>query len=121
MELGRAELFSDPTDKGFVEFIQTLPVAVFRERLDGRILYCNKALADMFGFESSAELMEHPMTVFYRSAEERDMLLSAVMKRGRVVDAPLFLDGETAAPFGAASQPRLFSTRTASRCTWTAS
>jgi len=33
------------------------------------------------------------MTVFYRSAEERDMLLSAVMKRGRVVDAPLFLDG----------------------------
>jgi PAS domain S-box-containing protein len=90
MELGRAELFSDPSDKGFVEFIQTLPVAVFRERLDGRILYCNKALADMFGFESSAELMEHPMTVFYRSAEERDMLFSAVMKRGWVADAPLF-------------------------------
>jgi PAS domain S-box-containing protein len=31
------------------------------------------------------------MTVFYRSAEDRDLLLSAVMKSGRVVDAPLFL------------------------------
>jgi PAS domain S-box-containing protein len=77
--------------EGFVEFIHTLPVAVFRERLDGRIVYCNKALAEMFGFESSAELIEHPMTVFYRSAEDRDLLLTAVMKTGRVVDAPLFL------------------------------
>ena len=77
--------------EGFAEFIHTLPVAVFRERLDGRIVYCNKALAEMFGFESSAELIEHPMTVFYRSVEDRDLLLTAVMKTGRVVEAPLFL------------------------------
>jgi PAS domain S-box-containing protein len=31
------------------------------------------------------------MSVFYRSAEDRDLLLIAVMKTGRVVDAPLFL------------------------------
>jgi PAS domain S-box-containing protein len=91
MELGRSEWFPDPSDKGFAEFIQTLPVAVFRERVDGRILYCNKALAEMFGFESSTELTEHPMTVFYRSAEDRALLFSAVMKSGRVVDAPLFM------------------------------
>jgi PAS domain S-box-containing protein len=91
MELGRSEFFSDPSAKGFAEFIQTLPVAVFRETLDGRIVYCNKALAELFGFESSAELIEHPMTLFYRSAEDRDLLLSAVMKSGRVVDAPLSL------------------------------
>jgi PAS domain S-box-containing protein len=91
MESGRSEGFPDPSDKGFAEFIQTLPVAVFRERLDGRIVYCNKALAEMFGFESSAELIEHPMTVFYGSAEDRDLLFSAVMKSGRVVDAPLFM------------------------------
>ncbi|MCU0594545.1 MAG: PAS domain-containing protein [Desulfobacterota bacterium] len=76
---------------GFSEFIHALPVAVFRERPDGRIVYCNKALAEMFGFESSAELLEHPMTAFYRSAEDRDLLLNTVMKTGRVVDAPLFL------------------------------
>jgi PAS domain S-box-containing protein len=77
--------------EGFAEFLHTLPVAVFREKLDGRIVYCNKALAEMFGFESSAELIEHPMTGFYRSAEDRDLLLSVVMKTGRVVDTPLFL------------------------------
>jgi len=92
MELGRSdEVFSDFSDRGFAEFIHTLPVAVFRETLDGRIVYCNKALAEMLGFESSVELIDHPMTFFYRSAEDRDLLLNAVMKSGRVVDAPLSL------------------------------
>ena len=89
--MGRSEFFSDSSAKGFAEFIHTLPVAVFRETLDGRIVYCNKALAEMLGFESLAELIDHPMTFFYRNAEDRDLLLSAVMKSGRVVDAPLSL------------------------------
>jgi PAS domain S-box-containing protein len=91
MELERSELLSGFSAKGFAEFIQTLPVAVFRETLDGRIMYCNKALAEMFGFESTAELIDHPMTQFYRNAEDRDLLLSAVRKHGQVVDAPLSL------------------------------
>jgi PAS domain S-box-containing protein len=91
MELDGFESFSDSSARGFAEFIQNLPVAVFRETLDGRIVYCNKALAEMFGFESSAELIDHPMPPFYRNAEDRDLLISAVMKSGRVVDAPLSL------------------------------
>jgi PAS domain S-box-containing protein len=91
MEMGRSQYLSDISAKEFAEFIQTLPVAVFREARDGTIVYCNEALAQMFGFESSAELVELPMTVFYRNAEDRDLLLSAVMKSGRVVDTPLFL------------------------------
>jgi len=91
MKLERSEPYPNSSAKGFAEFIQTLPVAVFRETLDGRIVYCNKALAEMLGFESSAELIDHPMTHFYRSAEDRDLLLSAVMKSGRVVDAPVSL------------------------------
>src|SRR4030042_727972 len=91
MELGPSEFFSDPSAKGFAEFIHTLPVAVFRETLDGRIVYCNKALAELWGFESPADLIDHPMTFFYRNAGDRDLLLSAVMKSGRVVDAPLSL------------------------------
>jgi len=91
MELGRSEVFSDFSDRGFAEFIYTLPMAVFRETPDGRIVYCNMALAEMLGFGSAVELMDHPMAFFYRSAEDRDLLLNAVMKSGRVVDAPLSL------------------------------
>jgi len=91
MELERPEVFSDSSGKGFADFIRTLPVAVFRETLDGRIVYCNKALAEMFGFESSAEVLDHPMPLFYRNAEDRGLLLRAAMKSGRVVDAPLSL------------------------------
>jgi PAS domain S-box-containing protein len=91
MELGRSQHSFDISAGDFAEFIQTLPVAVFRETREGRIVYCNEALAEMLGYESSAELVEHPTTVFYRNAEDRDLLLSAVMKSGRVVDTPLFL------------------------------
>jgi len=91
LQLERPEFLSDSCAKGFAGFMQTLPVAVFRETLDGRIVYGNKALAEMLGFESSAELIDHPMTLFYRNAEDRDVLLSAMMKSGRVVDALLSL------------------------------
>lgn len=87
----RPEFLSDSRAKGFAGFMQTLPVAVFRETFDGRIVYCNKALAELLGFESSAELIGRPMTLFYRNAEDRDLLLSAMMKSGRVVDALLSL------------------------------
>ncbi|MGE5841481.1 MAG: PAS domain-containing protein, partial [Deltaproteobacteria bacterium] len=76
---------------GIAEFVNTLPVAVFRETTEGRIVYCNKALAEMLGFESCAELIDHPMSFFYRNVEDRDLMLAAVMKSGRVVDAPLSL------------------------------
>jgi len=91
MELGRSEVFLDSSVRGFAEFVHALPVAVYRETLDGRIVYCNKALAEMLGCESLAELIDRPMTFFYHNAEDRDLLLNAVMKSGRVVDAPLSL------------------------------
>lgn len=77
--------------RDFEEFVHSLPVAVFRETPDGRLVYCNNALAEMLGFDSCAELIDHPTSSFYRNAEDRDLMLSAVMKSGRVVDAPLSL------------------------------
>jgi PAS domain S-box-containing protein len=91
MGLERSAGYPDSSEKGLAEFMRTLPVAVFRETLDGRIVYCNNALAGMFGFETSAEVLGQCMTLFYQNAEDRDVVLRAVMKGGRVVDAPLSL------------------------------
>jgi len=91
MTLGPSDPLLEPDEKGFTEFIHTLPVAVFRETPEGRIAYGNKALADLFGFGSCAELIGHPMSLFYRNEEEREGLLSAVIKKGSVTDAPVSL------------------------------
>ena len=89
---------SDSPAAGFAEFINTLPVAVFREAFDGRIVYCNEALAELLGLESSKELINRSMSDFYRDAEDRDLLLSAVMKSGRVKDAPVLLKRSNGRP-----------------------
>lgn len=91
MALEPSGFLSDPGEKGFTEFLNTLPVAVFRETPEGRIVYCNKALAELFGFESCAELIDHSMSHFYRNEAEREVLLAAVIKSGRVMDAPVSL------------------------------
>jgi len=83
-------------------------VAVFRETLDGRIVYCSKALAEMLGFESSAEVLDHPMPLFYRNAEDRGLLLRAVMKSGRVVDAPFPLKRRDGRPIWCRLTARAF-------------
>lgn len=91
MELEPSAFSSDPGEKGFMKFIHDLPVAIFRETQESRIVYCNKALAELFGFASCAELMEYSMSRFYRNEEERAVLLQAVIKSGLVMEAPVAL------------------------------
>ena len=80
------------------DFVDSLPVAVFRESLDGQIVYYNKAFGELFGFKSSAELIDLSITHFYRNAQDRSSLVEAVIHHGRVRDVLVpfkKLDGST--------------------------
>ena len=70
----------------FEEFLAGLPLAVLRESLDGQIVYCNDALAELFGFNFSTELIERSITPFYRNAEDHRSLVETVIHHGRVRD-----------------------------------
>ncbi|MBU2499415.1 MAG: PAS domain S-box protein [Proteobacteria bacterium] len=86
MALAPAEMFLDKSAKWYVDFINTLPMAVFRESTEGKILFCNDAMAEIFGFNSFRELLDYPVINFYRNREDRDSLLDEFHRKGRVVD-----------------------------------
>lgn len=90
MALTPDEVFPDETAKWFVDFINTLPLAVFRESVDGRIVYCNNALAELLGFKLFNELINYPITQFYQNREDRSSFVEALMNQGLVLDARIF-------------------------------
>ena len=49
---------------------------VFRTTLDGRILECNPAAAHLFGCDSPEELLTLPITKFYPTVADREVLLT---------------------------------------------
>ena len=73
----------------YQDFINMLPLGVFRETLEGRIIFCNDAVADMFGFASFNDLIDYPLTSLCNRQEDRRSYVEAVIKNGRVVDFPL--------------------------------
>ena len=81
-----------PPEKGMKQvsgFADTLPVAAFRESLEGRIVYCNNAFGELFGFNPSASPAELWMTRFYRNPQDRQSLVDMVIRQGRVREVPV--------------------------------
>jgi PAS domain S-box-containing protein len=72
-----------------VDFINRLPVAVYRTTIEGEIRYGNRALAKIFGFESVADIIGYPVVGLYRNKKDRGVLIHAVMQRGRVIEVPV--------------------------------
>lgn len=81
-----AEIFPDKSAKWYADFINTLPMAVFRESAEGRIVLCNDAMAEIFGFNSHRELLEYPVINLYRNQEDRDFLFDASRRKDCVVE-----------------------------------
>src|SRR4030042_4873728 len=73
----------------YQDFISMLPLGVFRETLQGRIGFCNDAMAEILGFASFKDLIDYPITSLYNRPEDRRSYVEAVIKNGRVVELPL--------------------------------
>jgi PAS domain S-box-containing protein len=92
------EMIPEKSARWYLDFINTIPVGVFRETLDGRIVFCNNALAEMFGFSSFKELTDYPVINLYGSTKARDSFLDAVIRNGRVLDVPLSFKKKDSSP-----------------------
>ena len=75
--------------RGYAEFIDGLPAAIYRTTLEGKLVYCNKAFANIFGFDSAAELIDFPVIELYRNKKDRGLLIHAILQRGRLSDLPM--------------------------------
>jgi len=64
-------------------FEQTL-AGVATTTLDGRIVLCNDAFAQMFGYASPADLVGQQATTLYWEASDRDQVLAALRQSGEL-------------------------------------
>jgi PAS domain-containing protein len=45
----------------YAEFFDSIPAALFRTTIEGKIVYCNRAFARTFGFDSALDLVDYPV------------------------------------------------------------
>jgi PAS domain S-box-containing protein len=55
----------------------------------GRLVFCNRAFAELLGYEDSKDLIGQPVTRFYRDERDRRALVKALSDAGFVKDMPL--------------------------------
>jgi PAS domain S-box-containing protein len=79
----------DSTTVRYLDFMNSLPVAVFRTTIEGRIVYCNLGYARIFGYDSPKELIGKPVIDLYHDKIDRGLLIEMLLQRGRVTDLPL--------------------------------
>jgi PAS domain S-box-containing protein len=81
----------DYSARRYAEFIDSLPIAIFRTTIEGKIVYCNYAFADLFGFESALDLVDYPVIELYQNKKDRGNLVHTIMQTGRVTELPVAL------------------------------
>lgn len=71
------------------DFLNGFPVGVYRTTLEGKLIFCNRAFAQLFGFGSAEELRDFPVVKLYRNKKDRGRLVQTIIENGGVTDFPL--------------------------------
>ena len=88
----------DYSARRYAEFFDSLPAPIFRTTIEGKIVYCNYAFADLFGFDSALDLIDYPVIEFYLNKKDRGNLIHTVMKTGRINELPVALKKKDGTP-----------------------
>jgi PAS domain S-box-containing protein len=72
--------------KWHAEFIDNLPVGIYRTTLEGKLVYCNRCLAEIFGFNSVNDLIGYAVADLYCNKKNRGELIKAIIEKGYVED-----------------------------------
>lgn len=72
-----------------IDFMNSLPIAVYRTTIEGKIVFCNRAYARIFGFDNIGELIGYPVINLFRNKKDRGILVNTIMQRGRITDLPV--------------------------------
>ena len=74
----------DKPARWHAEFIDNLPVGVYRTTVEGKLVFCNRCLAKMFGFDSVSAFIGYPVADLYQNKKNRGDLIRAIMEKGYV-------------------------------------
>jgi PAS domain S-box-containing protein len=73
----------------YAEFLDGLPMGVYRSTVEGTLVFVNQAFAKMFGFESTRELIDYPVLDLYHDKMDRGHLVKLIMGKGHVEEVYL--------------------------------
>ncbi|MGD2185517.1 MAG: PAS domain-containing protein [Desulfobacterales bacterium] len=88
----------DYSARRYAEFIDSLPAALFRTTIEGKIVYCNHAFADLFAFDSALDLIDYPVIELYQNKKDRGAIIHTIMQTGRIIDLPVALKKKNGTP-----------------------
>jgi PAS domain S-box-containing protein len=71
------------------DFFNSIPAAIYRTTIEGKIVYCNWTYARLFSFNSVSELTDYPEINLYRNKTDRGLFVNSILERGLVVDLPI--------------------------------
>ena len=90
----------------YADFFDSIPAALFRTTIEGKIVYCNRAFARTFGFKSALDLVDYPVIEFYQNKKDRGVLVRSIMQRGRLIDVPIAFKKRDGTPLWCAMTAR---------------
>jgi PAS domain S-box-containing protein len=82
----------------YAEFFDSLPAPLFRTTIEGKLVYCNHAFANLLGFDSAVDLLDYPVIEFYRNKKDRGRIIHTVIQTGGVFELPVALKKKNGTP-----------------------
>jgi signal transduction histidine kinase len=82
----------------YTGFIDSIPAAMYRATIEGKLIFCNRTFAQLFGFVKAEELIDYPVVKLYKNCKDRGFLIDNVTKQGSVKDLPLYLVKQNSTP-----------------------
>ena len=73
----------------YVDFLNSVPVALYRSTIEGKLVYCNRTFGKLFGYDSPDALIGQPVIKLYRNKKDRGMIIHSILQRGQVIDLPV--------------------------------
>jgi PAS domain S-box-containing protein len=76
----------DRVSRWHAEFIDNLPGGIYRTTVEGNFVFCNRGLAEIFGFDSAEDLIDFPVVDLYSDKKYRGDFIRTILKKGYVED-----------------------------------
>ncbi len=87
------------SSRWLIDFINTIPMGLYRTTLEGKFEFCNRPVVEMFGCLSREELMACSVIDLYWDKKRRGEFVKAVLKNDFVSEFPIALKRKDGSKF----------------------
>jgi len=71
------------------DYVDNLPVGIYRSTIEGKFAYCNRRMIEIFGFDTLEEIMAFPVVDLYWDKKDRGNFIQRIMERGHADEISL--------------------------------